>query len=316
MQSSKITQKTSESKTKPLRSTSKKKSSSQTEATIAPSFREEVLGEIQDSPQPPDSAFENDAPKGLIDYEVRYIAFVDILGFKDFVHNNRTESDVSLIISALDVRPIIRPVVINEVCDAEKDVDLRIHTFSDFVVASTCVSPAGLAALVFIMWELSTRWLSNRFLCRGGITRGQVVHRAGQDGNAPMVFGPAFTEAYQIESVIADYPRIVLSKLVRDDWRSYNQSTKLGSKLPLLVHRCDDGPHCIDLFCHLRNFGFDIVASEVPVEAAQMRDALVLHLDANAERPAVYRKAFWIAEKFNEAIKDSKYGHLKIRQSD
>lgn len=300
--------------------TSEKRSSSSLPKKTAAHFAQggifaESPAQAQYPLPPPDSNFENDTPKGLSGYDERYIAFVDILGFKDFVLRNHDEVSVSAIVAALDVQPVARPVVLREVEGGEIDVDLRIHTFSDFIVASTLPTHVGLAMLSFVMWELSTRWLSNRFLCRGGITKGKVVHRVESDGGAPMVFGPAFIQAYQLESTMAEMPRIVFSKEVRQDWHRFNAKGSFGRKIPLLVHQCEDGPHCIDTFCHLRKGGFDIVSSEVPVEATQMAEALSHHLDDSAESPAVHKKTRWLADRFNAAVTDTQYAHLKVRSN-
>lgn len=227
---------------------------------------------------------------------------MDILGFKDFV--NRTHESVESvpsIISALDIRPSLPAAVFDGIDVRAEAVDLRIHTFSDFVVSSTLPSPGGLAVLAYVMWELSTRWLSNSFLCRGGVARGKVLHRSTDDGSPPMVFGPAFIEAYQLESNLADYPRIIFSRAVREDWLKFKTSGSLGEKVPRLVHKCEDGPHCIDGFSHLKENGFDAVMAAFPVEADQIRKAILKQLNDSAEVPSVHRKVLWLADKFNAA---------------
>ncbi len=264
-----------------------------------------------------ENTFEDDTPKGLNDYEERYIAFVDILGFKNLIQNSKNDPKVvGQLISALDLSPQSSPTVLHEVGDVdESEADLRVHTFSDFVVASTKPNHIGLAVLSYMIWSQSVNWLSNSLLCRGGITKGLVLHRAG-NGAPPMVFGPAFVEAYQLESTVADYPRVIFSRSVREDWVLYSRESKLGEKLPLLVEKCSDGPSCIDLFCHVKVNGFNLVNEDQPEEFKQMRAALERHLNETAENPGHHRKIQWLARKFNAAVLHSKSGDLRISDLD
>lgn len=272
---------------------------------------------LETSEYPQKDNFEDDAPKGLTGYEERYIAFVDILGFKNLIQKSKNDQNlVSRLISALDVSPQSSPTVLNEVgTDNPLEAELRVHTFSDFVVASTKPTHIGLAILTYVIWSQSVNWLSNSLLCRGAITKGHVLHRPG-NGSPPMVFGPAFVEAYQLESTIADFPRVILSRPVREDWVSYSNDQKLGSKLPLLVEKCTDGPSCIDLFCHVKPNGFNLVNEDQPKEFDQMRTALMTHLDETAENPEHHRKIQWLARKFNAAVLHSKSGDLRIEELD
>lgn len=308
-------------------SSKRAKSSSKTAAKGAPSqgvpflhVSEEVFPtfNVQEPPgeiSAGDTTFEADGPKELTEYEDRYVAFVDILGFKEMILQSERANNVAQLATALDVTfaSSTHAVVLEELKSQEADVDLRVNTFSDFVVASTKPTAAGLSVLLYVIWTLSTGWLSSRILCRGAITRGKVLHRVVTSSTKPtMVFGPAFVEAYKLESTVADFPRIILSKSVRHDWASYKQDALLGEQIPMLVHRCDDGPHCVDVFCHLKRQAFSLVSEEIKVEAEQMQSALQVHLDLTAETPAIYRKARWLAQRFNSAVKDSKHGHLSI----
>lgn len=279
------------------------------------------LAFVQEDPAPPiaegsDPSFENDTPKGLENYEDRYVAFVDILGFKELIRESQKDAGkVAQLVSALDVSftSSVHSVVLEELEVDEDQVDVRVYTFSDFVVVSTKPTAAGLSTLLYIVWVLSSRWLSSQILCRGGITRGQLLHRVGDGPVSAMAFGPAFIEAYLLESSTADYPRVILGKPARRDWDQYKRDDVLGSKIPLLVRKCADGPICIDIFCHLKENGFTLVSDANPIEAGQMREALLRHLDETAETPSIHRKTLWLANKFNDAIVDTRYAHLKLK---
>src|SRR5712672_2824370 len=52
----------------------------------------------------------------------------------------------------------------------------------------------------------ATRLLSSGLLTRGAVAKGKLHH------DNPVMFGPAFLEAYHIETTIAKYPQVVLSR--------------------------------------------------------------------------------------------------------
>ena len=266
---------------------------------------------------------EDDAPKGYAEYEERYIAFVDILGFKELILESAKANPKvkpSTIYNALDIHPTAIQDFFASLADmnrSESDsTDLRVHTFSDFVVASTHKNEFGLCLLLFLCWHIASDWLSKSFLCRGGITIGKVLHRIS-DGNAPLVFGPAFVQAYTLESEIADFPRIVLSKEVRQHYRAI-----VGSNSPMppavrnvakmLIQKCDDGPWSIDTFCHLRKNGLSGLGNEHDTEARQFHEALKGHLDDATDTPHFYRKVRWLVDRFNGAIDKSRYAGNSI----
>ena len=266
---------------------------------------------------------EDDGPKEFADYEERYVAVVDILGFKELVKksSSRNQNDlpshqrVSQIYAALNndfqsARDYIAHV------EQTEDVNLRINTFSDFVVVSCRASPAGLVLVAIVVLQLCKDWLSKNYLSRGAIAKGLVVHReAQQDNLSAVVFGPAFVRAHEIESNISNFPRVILCPAARKDWEECVDDRK-GShrKYAPLIHRCEDGPYCVDLFCQIREKGFRIGGKrKQPLESRQFRDALQFHLNESLDEPRFYSKARWLAEHFNSAVKKSSRLRIQFR---
>lgn len=268
---------------------------------------------------------EDDAPKGFTAYEDRYVLFIDILGFSELIHqsagkNPPLHGSVSAIFQALDWHFDGLGGVVDDFLDTLDlgslgDNALRVHTFSDFVVATAPATPAGLATVLFTAFDISREWLSKKYLSRGGIARGQVLHRL-EPGAAPMVFGPAFLSAYKLESQVADLPRIVLSQAVRKECDQLaEQAAPAGRFVRQLVRRCADGPHCIDVFAHLRRNGLALARDHL-TEARQFRDAIAHHMEEAADTPNWYRKTDWLARRFNTAIRDTRYAHLRLDVDD
>ena len=129
-------------------------------------------------------------------YERRVVVFCDVLGWRD--HIDKASNDPKKI---GDLRRLILHA--SRSLNLREKLDLRISTFSDNIVISQALSEKT-QMLVQQMALLQLGVLFEGFLLRGGITIGDIVH------DNQVVFGPGLNRAYEIESKIARYPRIVL----------------------------------------------------------------------------------------------------------
>ncbi|WP_343731024.1 hypothetical protein [Duganella sp.] len=263
---------------------------------------------------------EDDAP--ISEYEERYVAFIDILGFKELISASQHQSALigpSLIFNALDIRhssvqdAFLARVRAKDVVSA--DLDFMVQSFSDCVVASCKKNPLGLGLLLFFCWQISSDWLSKSFLSRGGIACGKPLHKPNK-GGASVLFGLAFIQAYKLESEVADYPRII-SKEVRAahaalEVSHFPANSHCKEVIQALVTRFPDGPTGIDIFAHLRDSGFDRSTQSYQDDAAQYHRALTSHLSNASDMPHFYRKVLWQVDRFNTAILRTTYADKHI----
>lgn len=150
----------------------------------------------------------------LHQYQERFTAFLDILGFTELIGRTATippEVPIEKIIVALDIpRPAEEgQMLIGNAGDISKS-DHKMAQFSDSLIISTENTAAGLLHLVNHVERIAFSFLKLGFLCRGGISKGLLYHEKN------IAFGPAMIEAYHLESKKALYPRIILSKDVED----------------------------------------------------------------------------------------------------
>lgn len=156
-------------------------------------------------------------------YEERLVAFLDILGFSDLV--NKSASDVGQQQALYEfLKKYSKHSHAKEVfsgfrngdgssCD-DNDVkalkalyDYRFTQFSDsFVFSVKAEQTASVQYFPLLIGQMMLHALDLGFLIRGGLSKGLMVHE--DDGPA---FGPAFIEAYEIESKKAGSGRAVLS---------------------------------------------------------------------------------------------------------
>lgn len=134
-------------------------------------------------------------------YERKVVAFYDILGWRAEIESAGADpkkiGDLRRLIlqhSRMLRLPVKSPV--------------NVSTFSDNIVISSIphkdVTPYFLREMAGI--QLMTA--SMGFLLRGGIAVGDIIH------DEEVVFGPALNRAYELESNVAVYPRIVVDEPV------------------------------------------------------------------------------------------------------
>jgi hypothetical protein len=150
-------------------------------------------------------------------FQRRYVAFIDILGFKNLIA--RMADEPKLFRTVRDtLKELQGQARTFEKYRAEvqaprpgrvqllPDTDLQMTAFSDCFVISEKRPAWHLLAAV---QALASRYLLRSILTRGGIVRGPAYHKG------PVLFGPAVIDAYILESQVASYPRILVSDDVR-----------------------------------------------------------------------------------------------------
>lgn len=136
-------------------------------------------------------------------YESRITLFLDILGFKQLVFENRQDIILDVLKTAQEFHKR-EPFSLSET--------MRVSAFSDHILISD-VPGTSKEGFVFIMKYAAFLWwlfIAKGVLVRGGISVGNLYHEQG------IVFGDSLIEAFSIESDIAIYPRIVITEDVYD----------------------------------------------------------------------------------------------------
>jgi hypothetical protein len=154
-------------------------------------------------------------------YERRLVVFYDFLGWRS-----------EIISAGSDPKKIgrLRRMLLLHSRLLKIDGPVTVTTFSDNVVISTVpdkdATPIFLDAIATLQLHASAKG----FLMRGGVAVGDLIH------DSEVVFGPALNRAYELESKIAIYPRIVV-----DD-----EVVRIGNIGHLLAS--EEGVHFLDPF--------------------------------------------------------------------
>jgi hypothetical protein len=236
----------------------------------------------------------------LPQYEDRYVAFIDILGFSALVR--RTESDQDLlrrIVSSLtEVReyaklgPAMSASAKNVPGEFFNNL-FQMSTFSDSIVMSTKVNAMGLGLLSTLSAIMCARLLHQGAFTRGGISRGKLIHRED------LVIGGGLISAHHLENSAAVYPRILLADDLAKD---FDALAKQGGS-PDFRRRDFDGLwHLHILHPSLLNMIQATTRSDQnPLQAGFMalgRTEIIEALRINQE-PAILAKLGWLARYFN-----------------
>lgn len=257
---------------------------------------------------------EADAPKG-VEYEERIVAFIDILGFKEIIA--RSVNDPTLVRQIHNALDIQNDELASHyaaeigVSRSPEEFSERFHTFSDCIVMSVSNDAEELGLLIFMAFKVCRQLLHAGFLTRGGIASGKLLHRApsGADKAAyehsPMVFGPAFNDAYTLEANHADGARVILQNAVRkkiNDYCERNNSSRLCEFFRTHIKRAGDGPAYINLFADFPGNSFYGPSSDVTSNIQEIHQGLQNALNGSTDRPTQFRKNAMLATQFNKAI--------------
>lgn len=224
-------------------------------------------------------------------YGERYVAFLDVLGFKALVEEaDRHRDQISTILTSL--------LAFREILERYGASEVRYSQFSDSVIISAPRTEAGMTYLFEACVRISTRLLKEGVLVRGGIVRGNVMH------TEQVAFGPAIAEAYQADGS-GSPPRILLSNDVIEDGV---QSRLLVDKWPGIFVQDDyDGQFMLNIV---------LFAATARKDASAILDldmgssiAKRIRESCNPERnhPNVVAKWRWFRRYWNDAVDENGY---------
>lgn len=233
-------------------------------------------------------------PDNLV-YENSYCAFIDILGFSEFIKNTPTPQ---AIIDALNKvksvagyeHPMHAPrpaLAIKSISGSE--LKMNVSYFSDSIALSVPENEPWALTLI-LSWGLyiTTELLTNHnLLVRGGIAKGRLYHKDN------IVFGPALVRAHQLE-VNANYPRIILDKGIIEDatWPNSMTENEIHETNAICTPIDTDGWRYVDYFF------FELAENTNLYHQALYS---VVDNNKNSSDPRVISKYGWLKNKIDAA---------------
>ena len=150
--------------------------------------------------------------------EKYYIAYVDLLGYKDFFENHadRVSDFLKTIQGAIETTKVtVSKTNLSTIMSTYADMDVKIKIFSDNILlclktGSEKVEIIRLLTFLALVADIQRSFISEYGLfLRGGVTIGEMFI------NESFVFGQGLIDSVSMEAR-ANYPRIILSQQIVD----------------------------------------------------------------------------------------------------
>jgi hypothetical protein len=171
--------------------------------------------------------------------EERFVAFIDILGFKGIVksielNNNENNPDLKRIKSILNFMN-------EETFDPNYSADLPVYVekdgglielelgdpkltyVSDCLIISSEPTLDGFKALSRKIHKITSDLAFDGVFCRGAITKGKLFH------HDKVIFGSSYVKAYKLEEEKADFPRVIIDPDIIDFFDITNEKMPLSA---------------------------------------------------------------------------------------
>ena len=245
-----------------------------------------------------------------MNYEDRVICFLDILGFGSHISSSIDKVDggdkAEKIKELADAFTRIRETL--DIDRPEDRHDKEVTQFSDSVVISfPAYSESGVFdALLDILW-VQVSLAQKGYLCRGGVTRGRLIH------TPKLLFGPAMVEAYTLESKAALYPRVILDAEIINvgvaAHAAHHSPNHEQQSIRSLLERDMDGMYYIDYITRAQS-ELDDPELDYPGYLYQLRK--IVSEGILAKDPSVAIKYKWLREKLVVHLREAKENAGKL----
>lgn len=141
------------------------------------------------------------------EYTDCYVAFLDILGFRTLLKNESFDTIKQIFenIKEFEPRPLLKG------CKAFDCINYYIMSDSVVIYIDSSIEDSFMAlSEVCLQIQIRLTTLDTPILMRGAIAKGSLFC----EGN--VIFGNGLSDAYEMESTLAKYPRVIFTNSVRE----------------------------------------------------------------------------------------------------
>jgi hypothetical protein len=236
-------------------------------------------------------------------YDRRYCAFIDILGFSELIQTlDRGDTSPEFMRDLLS--KVHNPPSTN--AGEMPDADFRAQSISDAVAMSGATNASGLGAIIHSINRLAVDLLKQGFFIRGAIVKDSLYH------DDKTVFGSALVRAYRLESAVVRYPRVMVTREVVSDLHEIDDKG-----IARLLRRAEDGPMFVHVLREIELAALPaILGSQQTIHLgidntmfrgklvpfACIADQLQRRFDEATDNPNHFEKVKWFANYWNETI--------------
>ncbi len=243
-------------------------------------------------------------------YSKGYVAFLDLLGFKEMCRNESCEY-IKAVLDDIDLQ-IIKFADFSSLVIPEKiKSEITVKVISDSIIITTPDDIYGLLYILYYCSILHTMLLSCNILVRGGIAFGEFFSTSNT------IFGSALVKAHDIENYISIYPRVVLSNEIVTKLNEMKVFEKISAKdlvkkyaennvpiydesrqIRMLTQFSEDG----FLFVNYFNILEFIKLNQTPYKFEKFNSLIKQNLEKYQNNPKLLPKYQWLNEYFKKNI--------------
>lgn len=202
-----------------------------------------------------------------VELRQHYVAFLDVLGFSDMVAEDVRSNDQRNLAKLFKCHQAAGNIF-------SDDPNCSVTQFSDSIVVSKPYDAKDFDWFVTRVARYQRLLLDEGLLCRGGIS----VNKHFSNGS--FTFSAGLIAAYRVESSLARYPRVVVSKEVMDLIFPDSKG------IPKNLMREDDGLLFVDYIGYSRKIK--------PKKLVSIVESLVTRL-IKSEIASIREKGLWLA---------------------
>jgi hypothetical protein len=237
----------------------------------------------------------------MAEYKSAIVTYLDILGFRQFVENNKTTPDK--ILSLLRLAKGVTGTLAFTFQQGKIKSRTVSQTFSDLIIRQLEYNEADfvnqLSQEMDTLANMQFRLLvsKGRTLIRGGMSEG---HCYMEDG---FVFGPAMVRSYELEQS-AVFPRIIIDRNLIRELRD-----GITEAIQSMIRQGEDGIFFIDYFNTVVRSHSVILTPEQGHEMLSQHKAAAEYKlkQLSGEKDSVRQKAVWLA-KYHNSVIERNYG--------
>lgn len=242
----------------------------------------------------------------------RAVAFLDVLGFRQFLVDIDAEANENRLKSVSDDdNNILKGEYISEKANIFIDTfktaiagldirKFRYYLFSDniCITSITETNASDLQDLLVVINKLYFDFAKQGYFLRGGIDYGLFIDEES------IAIGRPLAEAFELESKVAIHPRVVLSQKLVDQFQAFNKEGEKIFDYPFIDALIVANPEP-DPTWHLNVF-LQVFQNDFEEDRkrffSEYQMTVLKHLSANKDNHRVYSKYRWLAEQFNVFI--------------
>ena len=236
--------------------------------------------------------------QNIISYEYKVCCFIDVLGFKQHIKGLVDDNDTPNFNAINNLYSSLKKL--KELGEDAKFVNLgfEFSQFSDCIVISfNYENGSNLMFILLSLLHAQIELVQNGFLIRGGISIGRLHH------SQEFVFGEALVKAYELESNLAKFPRIILHRDVIDICKEFgdHHPTQEEKYLNQIILEDEDGQSYLNYFeSAISEFDEPIIDTLTYIKT--IHDNFLDGFDYIQSSDPIYEKLNWLNRKV-EALK-------------